>query len=388
MCARCRRPASVCYCRALPHLDTATRVVILQHPRERDMPIGTARMASLCLGGAELHVGVRWGDSAPLARALADPARPPILLYPGPGARDILRDPPRGPVTLVVVDGTWSQARTVVRDNPVLQALPRYAFATPEPSQYRIRREPRVEYVSTIEALMHVLGLLEGDPARFRSLLDPLRAMVDAQLACQARSPRRRVRHPRPPHPPHHHVPAPITERFADLVCVVGEANAWPYRAGQAQPEELVHWVAHRVATGETFARIAAPERPLSPSTAFHIELPEHDLFNAPPRRELLAELARFMRPSDVLCSWGHHSTNLATSSGAALTGERLDLRAAAQRLTNRKLGDLEAYAATLGPPPAPLAAGRAGRRLAMLVQVVRAWHAVASLPRAEGAAG
>src|SRR3954449_12670499 len=122
----------MCYCRLLPRLETQTHVVILQHRRERDMPIGTARMASLCLPQAQLHVGVDWSESAALARALGDPARPPVLLYPGPEARDILREPPPGPATLVVVDGTWSQAKTVVRDNPVLQALPRYAFATPE----------------------------------------------------------------------------------------------------------------------------------------------------------------------------------------------------------------------------------------------------------------
>src|SRR5262245_57321336 len=292
MCARCRRPVRVCYCRALPRIDTSTRVVILQHPRERDMPIGTARMASLCLPRAELHVGVRWVDE-PIARALGDPTRTPILLYPGRGARDILRDRPAGPITLVVVDGTWSQARTVVRDNPVLQALPRYAFAAPEPSHYRIRREPRAEYVSTIEALMHVLGALEGEPARFRRLLDPLRAMVDAQLACQARAPRRRQRQPRPPRPPGHRVPAAITRRFDDLVCVVGEANAWPYRAGsESPPEELVHWVAYRVATGETFEEIAAPERALSPSTTFHSELTEPELRRGLPRAELLARFA------------------------------------------------------------------------------------------------
>jgi DTW domain-containing protein YfiP len=70
-------------------LDTQTRVVILQHPRERDMPIGTARMASLCLPRASLHVGVRWDADRSLAAALADPAREAILLYPGPGAKDI-----------------------------------------------------------------------------------------------------------------------------------------------------------------------------------------------------------------------------------------------------------------------------------------------------------
>lgn len=385
MCSRCRRPVTVCYCRALPQIDTATRVVILQHPRERDMPIGTARMASLCLPGAELHVGVRWAGE-PLASALSDRARPPILLYPGPTARDILRDPPPGPVTLVVVDGTWSQARTVVRDNPVLQALPRYAFATPEPSQYRIRREPRAEYVSTIEALMHVLGVLEGDPARFRSLLDPLHAMVDAQLACQASAPRRGVRQPHRPRPPRRRVPDAVVRRFDDLVCVVGEANAWPYGADErpepeerpARRDELVHWVAHRVATGETFDLIVAPERPLSPSTTFHIGLAEDDLLRGAPRSELAARFSRFSRPTDLPCAWGHHGLDLGIAGGLPLPA-RLDLRAEARRIANMKLGSLEAYAATLGPPPPPLAPGRGGRRLALLVQVVQAWRALAA---------
>jgi DTW domain-containing protein YfiP len=384
----------VCYCHALPRIDTATRVVILQHPRERDMPIGTARMASLCLPRAELRVGIQWTGEL-LAGAIGDPARPAILLYPGPGARDILRDPPRGPVTLVVVDGTWSQARTVVRDNPVLQALPRYAFATPEPSQYRIRREPRAEYVSTIEALMHVLGALEGDPARFRSLLDPLRAMVDAQLACQASAPRRGVRQVHRPRPPRRVVPEAITQRFADLVCVVGEANAWPYggrgrsaappsEPGEEPRDELVHWVAHRVATGETFDRIVAPAGPLASSTAFHIELPEAAILGGGARGELGARFARFARPTDLLCAWGHHGLDLgldlASAAGIA-AADRLDLRAAAHRVANRKLGSLEAYAATLGPPPTTLAPGRAGRRLALLVQIVRAWCAQAARP-------
>ena len=59
----------------------------------------------------------------------------------------------------------------------------------------------------------------------------------------------------------------------------------------------------------------------------------------------------------------------------------RLDLRAHAHRMTNRKLGSLEAYAATLEAPGAPdvVARGRGGRRLAMLVQIVRTWRAQAS---------
>src|SRR4051812_19073373 len=86
VCLRCRRPERVCYCRHLTSIDTATRVVLLQHRRERDVAIGTARMASLCLPNSELHVGVCWEGSAALERALSDPARPAALLYPGEGA--------------------------------------------------------------------------------------------------------------------------------------------------------------------------------------------------------------------------------------------------------------------------------------------------------------
>ena len=372
LCSRCRRPTSVCYCAALPQLETRTRVVILQHSRERDMPIGTARMATLAIAGASLRVGMQW-TADNLADALGDPTRPPVLLAPGPEARDILTEPPAGQVTLIVVDGTWSQARSLIRRNPILQTLPRYAFATPEPSQYRIRKEPRPEYVSTIEALMHVLGVLEGDPVRVRALLDPLRAMVDRQLDCQATAPKRTsYRRPRGPSPERGpRLPSAIADRFDDLVCVVGEANAWPYTRAGERADELVHWVAHRPSTGETFERVVAPTGELSPTTLFHTELDASTLAAGGSRTDLVADFAVFSRPTDIVCTWGHYASEL---FGARFPGT-IDLRSAAHRFENRKIGTLESYA----PIATPLARGRAGRRLAMIVQLVHNWRALAA---------
>lgn len=372
---RCRRPRRVCYCAALTSIPTTTRVVILQHPRERDMPIGTARMAHLCLPNSELHVGVRWQEDERVAQVLADTQRPAVLLYPGRDARDILREPPRGPVTLVVIDGTWSQAKNVVRDNPVLQALPRYAFAAPEPSEYRIRKEPEAEYVSTIEALMHVLGVLEGQPERFRGLLVPLRTMVDRQIECQRTSPRTLVRHAKKPKPLTARLPPLLAERSASLVCVVGEANAWPHAAGpDAPPHELVHLVAHRVGDGETFTALCAPQNPLAPAVARHVGIAEDALRAGGTAAELLARFAAFLRPDDVLCAWGHYALNLLVGAGGAAPREWLDLRQAARTITQRRIGGLETFVATQGPPPPPVAPGRAGQRAAWLASLVLRW--------------
>src|SRR3954468_25008728 len=62
-CPRCLRPEVVCYCAKLEHLDTATRVVLLQHPRERRVPVSTARMVHLSLTNSELHYGVDFAES-------------------------------------------------------------------------------------------------------------------------------------------------------------------------------------------------------------------------------------------------------------------------------------------------------------------------------------
>ncbi|NMC71780.1 MAG: DTW domain-containing protein [Myxococcales bacterium] len=189
-CPRCGRPAVVCWCAWLRPFRPRTRVVILQHPRERTKPIGSARMAHLTLEGSELHVGVRFEGVAAVARRLDDPRAPAVLLYPGPAAQPIESLPRDVPRTLVVLDGTWRTSRALLRANPRLQALPRVRLEPPAPSEYRIRSQPRPEYVSTVEAVRLALRALEGPDPRFDGLLEPFRAMIRMQLEFQERAQR------------------------------------------------------------------------------------------------------------------------------------------------------------------------------------------------------
>jgi hypothetical protein len=318
-----------------------------------------------------------------LARALADPERPAALLYPGEGATDIVANPPAGPVTLIVIDGTWSQAKTVVRDNARLRSLPRYTFVPPSPSEYRIRKEPNVSYVSTIEALVHVLGALERDSTRFLALLTPFRAMIDAQIDCEKRRDSRRSRHAKKPKPAGPRAPAIFRARAADLVCVVGEANAWPYgsreREGASCPDEMVHWVAQRVSTGETFSLVVAPSHPLAPRTAWHVELTPERLAAGESAAELIARWRAFIRDTDVLCHWGHYAAGLFASTGGFIPAERVDLRQVARAFTKKRVGTLEEFVAHIeAPVPPRLTEGRAGTRLGLLTAVARHFTAIA----------
>jgi DTW domain-containing protein len=377
VCPRCQRPVRVCYCEHLTSVDTKTRVVLLQHPREEDMAIGTARMASLCLPNSELHVGVDFQTSPELARALSDPERPAVLLYPSDDAVDVLTAPPSGPVTLVVVDGTWWQARKLVRVNPVIARLPRYAFKAPTPSEYRIRREPDEAYVSTIEALVHVLGVLERDPEKLAALLVPFRAMIDKQISFATEVRGARVRHNKGPMPPKRpRIPAALAEKRASLVCIAGEANAWPYRSKELRTshrEELVHFVAHRPATGETLDLIVRPRNPLAPSTPPHVGLTAEALMEGVSLEELFERWRAFVRDDDVVCSWGHYAVGIFGSAGGELPKTRLDLRQVSRVLMRGRVGTMDSVLEKLAIAPAslaPLGRGRAGARAAQLTRI------------------
>ncbi len=374
ICPRCRRPETVCYCQYLTRLETKTRIVLLQHPRERDMAIGTARMASLCLPNSELLVGFDWENSRELKRLLADPEHPAALLYPGPDAVDLQESPPSEPITLIVVDGTWANTKKMVKANPVLANLPKVAFRPLRPSEYRIRREPQVQFVSTIEALMYVLGALEGDCQRFEALLLPFRKMVDAQLECKAGRLTPRSRHKLEARQPKSHIPEELRTSAANIVCVVGEANAWPCRDLEhrsAYPDELVQWVALRPSTGERFECFAAPRHPLSPSTPAHLDVAASTLLTGKTLATLLERWQNFMRTDDIICSWGRYATSLFLSSGGTLPSRRFDLRVVAKDELKRNIGTMEEFYASIAAGPSEsFAPGRAGVRLGQLARI------------------
>jgi DTW domain-containing protein YfiP len=375
ICGRCRRPTSVCYCAHLVSLPTRTRVVLLQHPRERHVPIGTARLAHLCLPDSALHVGVDFDDDRQVRAALAGgDGRPAYLLFPGPEAIDLAQARPPCPITLVVVDGTWWQARKLLKRNATLRALPQIRFTPPAPSNYRIRREPADHCVATVEALALVLGALEGDPAGFASLLRPFEEMIDTQLryartvrGARHRHALHRARRARRPA-----MGSALRANAENLVCVHGEANAWPARVSDGPPPEIIHWVARRPGTGETFEAVIRPRHPLAPSIPGYIGITPERLGAGESWASFRARWEAFVRPRDFACTWGRYAPDLVEAEGIALPAARLDLRPFVGTYLGARTGTVEECSGRMGlTVGASQAAGRAGTRLAALSAIV-----------------
>jgi len=188
-CAECGKPPGVCICDRVEKIATRLRVVILQHPQEDDALLGTAKLVEVTLPKAEIRVGLSWASldhaigtkdanrerwavlaAAKLPAPIPDSARADaVVVIDRKGrVRDLKRHGLEG---IIVLDGTWSQAKTLWWRNAWLLKLPLVVLKPREPSIYgRLRKEPRKEWVSTLEAIGDVLPAL-GEPEAVRGSL-------------------------------------------------------------------------------------------------------------------------------------------------------------------------------------------------------------------------
>ena len=182
-CYACFRPQVLCYCDALPSVTSRTNVVIVQHPREQFHPINTARLVERSLSSCRVLRGNLARLDAEIAQL--DLPESAALLFPSRDSVDLSEIPESDkPSTVVVLDGTWHQAKVLLRQLPALSGLRRVRFTPDEPSEYRIRKEPKADYLSTLESIALVLETLEpgfdGEPIR-----DLFRHVIDENIAAR-----------------------------------------------------------------------------------------------------------------------------------------------------------------------------------------------------------
>ena len=178
-------------------MPTRTKFVFLMHPKEfKREKAATGRLTHLCLADSVIHMGLGFDEHEEVQALIADPQNFPVLLYPGPEARNLsqgaLTAGELGGRRLVVflLDATWNGARRMLNLSPSLKRLPRIMFTAASPSRYVIKQQPQEGCLSTLEATHELLVALERSGLDRYPLPDQLlglfQRMQDFQLKCAA----------------------------------------------------------------------------------------------------------------------------------------------------------------------------------------------------------
>jgi DTW domain-containing protein len=166
-CPDCRLPDLNCLCPYRVEAASGIRVWLLTHPLEHHKPTNTGRLIGDVLPGTEVFTWYRTAPDPRLLALLEDDRHVPFVVFPddqpdyahrvvGIDAVRRAREQGRVPV-LILLDGTWRQARRIFRKSPYLDALPVLPLATERLTRYRLRKPASSAHLCTAEVAAELL---------------------------------------------------------------------------------------------------------------------------------------------------------------------------------------------------------------------------------------
>lgn len=197
LCSTCLHPEFSCYCSTIQTFDPNVQFVILIHPIEFQRRIATGRMSHLILKNSVLIRGHDFSQNDQVNVILQDSQNHCVVLYPSPASINISENteaknifPENKNLVVFVIDGTWATARQMMRQSQNLQKVQRVCFNPKTKSNFRVRKQPDVKYLSTIEAIHEFIDLasehiaFDKSSRRHDVLLRAFNAMVEKQIEC------------------------------------------------------------------------------------------------------------------------------------------------------------------------------------------------------------
>jgi DTW domain-containing protein YfiP len=166
-CLKCLKSVKSCLCFYAVELQTKTHFCFLMHPKEaKKEKVGTGRMTHLSLPNSSLIIDYNFDRNKDFLKLLEDSRYQHFLLYPGEKAINLSFEKPQidsSKIPLIfILDGTWSCAKSMMRDTHLLHSLPRVSFSSDHQSAFAIKQQPASYCLSTIESVAIVLENLKN----------------------------------------------------------------------------------------------------------------------------------------------------------------------------------------------------------------------------------
>lgn len=164
-CSGCGLNPDLCLCAEIPRLTLKTKLCLIIHHRELKRTTNTGRLALKSLTHSEMRIRGEKGKGTLDLSDLLVPSFRTILFYPCDEAQELTRefvDQSALPIQLLVPDGNWRQASKVSIRHPELQHIERVKITSRNTATQHLRVEHFDEGMSTLEAIAHALGIIEG----------------------------------------------------------------------------------------------------------------------------------------------------------------------------------------------------------------------------------
>lgn len=165
-CQRCQLGLAVCICAWCKSQTSRVDVLLVLHHDEVFKPTNSGRLIADIL--PDNTFACEWSRMDPTAEVLAllnDPERFCVLIFPLDETAEVV-DPAAGKgfpsdkqITLVMLDGTWRQARKMRRASAWLRDLPILPLPEGGRAGYRVRQAVEPGQLSTAEAAACALKL-------------------------------------------------------------------------------------------------------------------------------------------------------------------------------------------------------------------------------------
>jgi DTW domain-containing protein YfiP len=183
-CTNCRVNNHFCACHALTPTTITNKVSLIVHVSELRLTSNTAQFVEKILPqSAEIFIRGRVNDTFSGDPILAREGRP-LFLFPSEDSLELndefLKSNP-GPYNLIVPDGNWNQAKKVKTREAKFHDIQAVRLPSGLVGEYKLRKAPQPEWVSTYEAVAYALGVLEGKPIQ-EHMLAFFRTWVQATL--------------------------------------------------------------------------------------------------------------------------------------------------------------------------------------------------------------
>jgi DTW domain-containing protein YfiP len=192
LCQTCLRARCICYSLPNPrpialHRAKEMQIVVLQHPSEAKEYKNTVNLLKVCVENVSVLNGQKFksDNGGVWDKACAD-LEHSYLLFPDKNATDAkdLFNSETETLSckyLIVLDGTWTSCKRIYKKNEeILSKMKRVAIHPEIPSNYRIRKQPSPDCLSSIEAVAYCLMVIEQDPVIYEKLTKPLDGLVES----------------------------------------------------------------------------------------------------------------------------------------------------------------------------------------------------------------